>query len=272
MAEEKVLNEEVKDEENVDEPLNEENVDEPLNEENADEKNEEETSVEDKPKELSTLAKCLIAFVFPGLILIFYILSGFLLEGAWKINWLLFLAIPTYWSGLYAYQKKNWLFFLFPLIVVGVYLFIGFAMPDNKGWHPYWIMFIEIPLYYVAVFLVKAIVENKEEESLEETKEEQEEAEKEPEVVEEKPDVVVVPAPVEEKEEEGKEVPVVHIKEKKEVSNRRAKKAAQPKEKRVKVVTEKRNYNKEKRHLKIKADITHNEAQNLEAKNNEENE
>jgi len=249
MAEEKVLNEEVKDEETKE---NEESI----NPEGTESDVEQAEDTENKGP--SKLAKYLLAFVFPGLVLIFYVLSGLLFVGAWRMNWLLFLAIPTYCSGLYAYQKKNFIYFLFPLIVIGVYLFIGLAFPNNKGWHPYWLILLEIPLYYVAVFLVKAIVEKKEEleEKIEEPKEEIEEP-------------VVIPESLPQEKDE-KVIPVIPVKEKKDISNRRLKKALHAKEKKVKVVTEMRNYNKEKRHFKIKADITHHHDEQSGVENSEE--
>ncbi len=38
-----------------------------------------------------------------------------------------------------------WLAFPYPILVTVVYLFIGFAF---NLWHPGWLLFITIPLYY----------------------------------------------------------------------------------------------------------------------------
>ena len=154
----------------------------------------------------------------------------------------MFLAIPIYWSGLVAFYKKNPNFFLFPLLAVAIYVFIGLAVKDNKGWHPYWLILLEAPVYYVACWLVKTLL--KEEEPKEEVKPE---VEPEPELeTQPKPEVVPVvnPEPV--------------VKPKKQISHRREKLASKPKEKKVKVVTEDKNYNKKKSKVKLKADISHN--------------
>ena len=211
--------------------------------ENNEENKEDQENNDEVKKEIPTLIKHLIAFGYPILAVIAFLLLGFLVDKAWRMNWLILLTIPVYWSGLVAVFKKEPLYFLFPVIAIGIYLFIGLAVKDNKGWHPFWIILFEIPLYYVACYLVKAIIQPKEEE--EEFVEEEELPEPEPEPEPEpKPETVVVP--------------VAPVKAKKEISHRREKKALQAKPKKVKVVTEDVNYNKNKRKVKLTADITNN--------------
>lgn len=55
----------------------------------------------------------------------------------------------------YGYEEQApgnvWLAFPYPLLVTIAYLFVGFAF---NLWHPAWLLFITIPLYYtVAVYL-----------------------------------------------------------------------------------------------------------------------
>lgn len=235
------VSEEINDD--VEEPTDE--VEEPTNEVEEDELTDEEKEELEKAKKeqkKENIINCLIVFGFPGLLVLAFLLTGLLVSGAWRYNWLLFLAIPIYWSGLVAFYKKNPNFFLFPLLAVAIYVFIGLAVKDNKGWHPYWLILLEAPVYYVACWLVKTLL--KEEEPKEEVKPEVEpepelETQPEPEVV-----PVVNPEPV--------------VKPKKQISHRREKLASKPKEKKVKVVTEDKNYNKKKSKVKLKADISHN--------------
>jgi asparagine N-glycosylation enzyme membrane subunit Stt3 len=35
----------------------------------------------------------------------------------------------------------------FTIIVIAAYLLMGFLIPDNKGWHPGWLIFFLIPLW-----------------------------------------------------------------------------------------------------------------------------
>ena len=252
MAEEKVLDDNLN-EEQSDETLKEkENKDqEELNEdsEQPDENLNNAEENKENPKELSTLVKCLIVFLFPGLLVLFFLISGFVFEGAWRMNWLLFLGIPVYWSGLYAYYKRNFLYFLFPLLVIGVYLFIGLAFPNNKGWHPYWLILLEIPLYYVAVYLVKNIAAKKAEQEKEEVEEEEE-----PVIIDNGPVVLAndlnIDLQNDKEETPAPDVKNIVLKEKHDISQ---------------VTTEKRNFNKDKRKVKIKADIVHHHEEDEES-------
>ena len=238
------VSEEINDE--VEEPTDE--VEEPTNEVEEELTDEEKEELEKAKKEQKreNIINCLIVFGFPGLLVLAFLLTGLLVSGAWRYNWLLFLAIPIYWSGLVAFYKKNPNFFLFPLLAVAIYIFIGLAVKDNKGWHPYWLILLEIPVYYVACWLVKTLL--KEEEPKEE--------------VEPEPEPETQPEPEPETQPEPEVAPVVNpepvAKPKKQISHRREKLASKPKEKKVKVVTEDKNYNKKKNKVKIKADISHN--------------
>lgn len=42
-------------------------------------------------------------------------------------------------------RRSPWLTLPYPFIVAIVYLFIGFS---SGGWHPWWILFLTIPIYY----------------------------------------------------------------------------------------------------------------------------
>ena len=164
--------EEVKDiNEEVVEETTEEAVEE-TTEEVVEETIEETEDKEPKKLDKKEIIKLLVVFGYPLVALIIFLLTG-LIGKAWNLNWLLLFTIPVYWSALYAWLKKNLYFFLFPLLCVCVYLFIGLAMPDNKGWHPWWLLLLEIPVYYAAVYLIGAVLkEEKTEEITEEVVEE----------------------------------------------------------------------------------------------------
>ena len=44
--------------------------------------------------------------------------------------------------------KINWYVFPFPILVVALYLLMGFYL---NAWHPGWLMFLTIPMYYTAI-------------------------------------------------------------------------------------------------------------------------
>jgi len=47
----------------------------------------------------------------------------------------------------------NWNMFPYPIIVVAVYLLIGFLF---NRWHPTWLLFLTIPIYYILIQMHKA--------------------------------------------------------------------------------------------------------------------
>jgi len=85
-----------------------------------------------------------------------YLLVGFLLTDrnvGWAAGWPIFFLIPIVGSLFEAIRKKRFCDFCFPCLVAGVYLFLG--MYGNyigvNFWHPWWILFLTIPVYY-AIF------------------------------------------------------------------------------------------------------------------------
>ncbi len=77
-----------------------------------------------------------------------YILIGLFLDKGWALYWPLFLFAPIIPSIYDSISKKNFCSFLYPLLVAGIYCFIGTML---GLWHPYWFLFLTIPVYY-AVF------------------------------------------------------------------------------------------------------------------------
>lgn len=90
----------------------------------------------------------LLKFPTPILIITLYLIIGFIWD-AWHPFWIIMFLIPTYYhfaGGLCCRSDKAMLLTMpVPEIVVCIYLIIGFAF---NWWHPGWIVFLLIPLYY----------------------------------------------------------------------------------------------------------------------------
>ncbi|MDE7124518.1 MAG: DUF4097 domain-containing protein, partial [Eubacterium sp.] len=64
----------------------------------------------------------------------------------WAVGWILFLFIPIIETAITAFKTKNPTHFAYPVFVVAMYLSIGMLF---YVWHPTWILFITIPMYYL---------------------------------------------------------------------------------------------------------------------------
>ena len=112
--------------------------------------NGEQTNEYEAPKDIpendgsSGISFLLRGFPFPIVVLIAYLLTGFLLDW-WYVNWVLFLLIPCWYGLLLAIRTRRPLLFPYPVLITAVYLVLGFL---SDWWHPGWIMFITIPIYY----------------------------------------------------------------------------------------------------------------------------
>lgn len=85
-----------------------------------------------------------LAFPYPVLVTIAFLLLGFL-GGWWHPAWILFLTVPLYYSLVdILVNKKSFKHFLYPVLAVIVFLVLGFC----GWWHPGWLVFLTIPLYY----------------------------------------------------------------------------------------------------------------------------
>lgn len=83
------------------------------------------------------------------LAIIGYILFGCLYPDtgfAWSTGWLMFLLIPISASFVSALKERSFCAFAFPVLVTGGYLLGGLAF---GVWHPTWVLFLFIPLYYI---------------------------------------------------------------------------------------------------------------------------
>jgi len=96
-------------------------------------------------------SKTLMRLPIPLLAVAAYLLMGFLWDW-WHPGWLVFLAIPVYYQlvAMAAATEIRKKLNCFPIAVLCVlaYLVLGFRYDI---WHPSWMIFLLIPIYYVMV-------------------------------------------------------------------------------------------------------------------------
>lgn len=84
---------------------------------------------------------------YPVLAVIAYCLIGaFMGANGWKIGWIVLLTIPLFYTGVIAIEKKKPVIFCYPVLVLIVFLLLGFG---KSLWHPAWILFLTIPIFYI---------------------------------------------------------------------------------------------------------------------------
>ena len=66
----------------------------------------------------------------------------------WSKFWVVFVYYPALSSLIGAIMKKNPSSFAYPVLIAGVYVTIGMYLGQ---WHPWWALFVTVPLYYVLV-------------------------------------------------------------------------------------------------------------------------
>lgn len=119
------------------------------NEDNVKEETEEKTGI------YAEKGKKMLKFPFPFLVIIAYLVLGFLCN-LWHPGWLIFLTIPAYYQYAGACFTKNKKGFLLALPVVELavilYLLSGFLF---GLWHPMWIIFLALPIYYWVIAIKK---------------------------------------------------------------------------------------------------------------------
>ena len=82
----------------------------------------------------------------PVITAIAYLCFGFFdCMGGWAYGWLIFFAIPVYYSFVSAVAMRNPAKVCYPVLVAWVYLWCGFVY---GMWHPLWILFLTVPIYY----------------------------------------------------------------------------------------------------------------------------
>ena len=98
-----------------------------------------------------TKKKALHSLPVPILVSMLYLAIGFMFN-AWHPTWLIFFIIPLYYTIVSTFMAKGLRSRLnhFPigLLIAPWYLMVGFAF---GWWHPAWLVFLLIPIYYTLV-------------------------------------------------------------------------------------------------------------------------
>ena len=91
-------------------------------------------------------------------VVIAYLLIGFFVKDGWRNYWVLFFLIPIVPTILPAIYYRKFTIFAYPVLVVAVFLSIGMFM---NIWHPTWVMFLTIPVYYIVFHQVDRLISRK---------------------------------------------------------------------------------------------------------------
>lgn len=125
------------------------------NESDSNEKENPPAYKEKKPKNKRQLLGIkMLKFPTPIIVIIIYLICGLVFH-SWHPTWIIFFIIPIYYHLAGAltcrYKKPMLLAMPVPEVIIMLYAISGFCA---HFWHPSWIMFFIIPLYYwiIAVF------------------------------------------------------------------------------------------------------------------------
>jgi hypothetical protein len=86
-------------------------------------------------------------FPVPIIVAAAYLAVGFL-GGIWHPTWAIFVIVPLYYGTVHIVRNKDiggLIDILVPFVTAAAFLVIGFAA---HAWHPGWLVFLFIPLYY----------------------------------------------------------------------------------------------------------------------------
>lgn len=84
--------------------------------------------------------------LIPICVITAYLIIGFTFEKGWALGWLLIFIIPIVESLITAIKTKRSDAFAYPVLVAAIYLTVGML---EQIWHPTWLMFLTIPIYYI---------------------------------------------------------------------------------------------------------------------------
>lgn len=83
--------------------------------------------------------------ITPVLCTIVYLILGFTTPHGWAWGWILYFLVPVVPSLFSAIRHRRLSNFAYPVFVAGLYLVAGVCY---GRWHPEWIMFLTVPVYY----------------------------------------------------------------------------------------------------------------------------
>ncbi len=106
-------------------------------------------------KDLPAFGKKLLKFPFFLVAIIGYLAIGFSIK-VWHPTWLIFLTIPAYYITALAFLQKTEkkMLLTLPVYLYAVIIFLVIGLLLNL-WHPAWLIFLCIPLYYWFVLTKK---------------------------------------------------------------------------------------------------------------------
>ena len=84
--------------------------------------------------------------LLPLTILLVYLILGVAFPRFWAVGWIMFLFIPIIETALTALRTRNPARFAYPVLAAAIYLSGGMLF---YIWHPTWIIFLTIPIYYL---------------------------------------------------------------------------------------------------------------------------
>ncbi|MCM1115251.1 MAG: helix-turn-helix domain-containing protein [Clostridium sp.] len=90
--------------------------------------------------------------ITPIALIIAFLVIGFSFDWGWRLGWLLLLLIPIIESLISSVKHRDPNRFAYPILAAEVFLAYGMI---NHIWHPTWIVFLTIPLYYIIVDFFK---------------------------------------------------------------------------------------------------------------------
>lgn len=83
--------------------------------------------------------------IYPLFITVVYLLLGFLTPRGWAVGWTLYVTVPVASSILDCVRTRCVSAFAYPVFVTFIYLFVGMCF---YVWHPTWLLFVTIPIFY----------------------------------------------------------------------------------------------------------------------------
>ena len=98
------------------------------------------------------------------LALVAYIILGSTL-GMWYNMWILFFVPEIICSLIRAIHKRNASQFNMPFTAIFTFFFVCMVVPglDANLWHPMWVVFLAIPIYYIFVSAINKALDKKDE-------------------------------------------------------------------------------------------------------------
>lgn len=112
-------------------------------------------TINGKDKSKNHLIKHVIDCIAVFLSIVVYLILGFILKDGFRNYWpILFLIIivPSIYDAI---RKHKFCDFAYVIVIVMIYTFIGML---TGLWHPYWVLFITVPVYYVIFGFVDKLI------------------------------------------------------------------------------------------------------------------